>query len=601
MNRWLGLLGAVGVAVAWACTEPHPVLAKRTAPLAQEGKVSPQWLGPWVSGAWYDTARSGEGIIVQFLADGRALAVWFTYPPSGEPGRQAWLLADGGRIDGDTLRFDRVIRPQGARFGAAFDPATVQLNAWGTMSLRFTSCVGAQLNYAGPAAFGSGSRALSRLTTLDEIDCDGARKLTPRGARRSDGLRAKSGAWFVPSRSGEGWMVEELPDGRAVVYWFTYDPEGNQAWTFGTATRQGESLLIEDNLIARGTRFGNDFNANDVRLEPWGRLRLDFSNCQNVAIDYASPLAGYGAATRNAVRLTALGGAPCLDPVTSNPQGLAFVEKAISPAPFQSEHAIAIDGSSLYVLGGFGKPRAFRRYDAASNTWTELPDLPAGRDHPAAFALAGGVYMAGGAANGGGDQATSAFRYDIAAGTWSPVPELVGGYGSHATVLFGRAYIGLGDGALLQFDPVSRRTRLLRPSDSEPRDHSQVVAYLDEIWSLGGRIPETTSVSIYDPVSERWRAGPAFRSKRGGFAAAVVGPRLVIAGGEVIDAGLYVEASSEILGAGANAWEFGPDLPVPVHGTIAGGVGNRFILISGSTIAGQGIGRTGRVFEMAIP
>jgi N-acetylneuraminic acid mutarotase len=588
--------------IAFACLEPHAGKNAKGLVIRVAPKVDNAWLGPWTSGAWFDPARSGEGIILQYLPDGRTLLVFFTYPAVGEPGQQAWLLGQDARITGNTMRFEQVVRPQGARFGDAFNPAQVQLTAWGSINLRFDDCDTLQLSYQGPTGYGSGSRTLKRLTSLEEAACTTSRKLTSGGARRLEGLRSKSGAWFVSSRSGEGWLVEELPDGRTLaVYWFTYDPQGNQAWTIGTGTRQGDSLVIEDNLISRGTRFGSNFNANDVKLEPWGRIELTFRDCNSLDFRYASPLAGFGSASRSATRLTSIAGASCIATPGSLPS-LSYSEKARSPAPFQTEHAVATDGNALYVVGGFGKLRGFRKYEMDANRWTELPDLPAGRDHPAAFAIGGSVYLAGGQPNGGGDQNNPAYRFDLSTNVWSPVPEIVPGYGSHAVVLNGYAYIGMGDGTVQQYDPVNRRSRILSPPTLPPRDHSQVIAFMDEIWSIGGRTPENSGVSIYDPSTERWRDGPPFRARRGGFAAAVVGPRIVIAGGEILSGIPFViEPSTEILVAGSDTWNFGPVLPVPVHGTVAGVSGNRFFLISGSTLAGQGSGATGRVFEMVLP
>jgi hypothetical protein len=115
---------------------------------------------------------------------------------------------------------------------------------------------------------------------------------------------------------------------------------------------------------------------------------------------------------------------------------------------------------------------------------------------------------------------------------------------------------------------------------------------------IAGRSPETRSVAIYDPVSERWRAGPAIRHARGGFAAATVGRHIVITGGEVLEQSLYVEGRSELYAAGADNWESAPDLPVPVHGTAAAGIDGRFIVVAGATEAGTTRGATGRTFEL---
>ncbi|HET6604542.1 MAG TPA: hypothetical protein VFG21_10090 [Xanthomonadaceae bacterium] len=565
------------------------------------GETPEYWIGPGVSGSWYDPGRSGEGFVVQLLPDGRAFAIWFTYPPVGEAGDQAWLLAIDGRIDGDTIEFPQVLRPHGASFGDDFDPAQVQYEQWGTLQFHFQDCGHMSASWSGPPAWGSGTVELTRLTDLDELDCSGERALTATGARSLDGLRMHSGAWYVPSRSGEGWMIEELGEDRAAVYWFTFDPQGNQAWTIGVGTLVEGVYVIPQALIADGARFGADFDSSDVRLRPWGSQHFAFTACDALAMAYAASEPGYGAGAREGARLTRLASSACIDQVPTDPESTAWAELAAMPAPPQSEHAAAVLDGRLYALGGFGDERGFKRYDRAANAWSELPDLPAGRDHLAAFAVDGGIYMVGGAPNGGGDQSRSAYRYDVTGASWEPVDELGFMYGSHAAVVNGRAYIGNTDGSLQEFDPRARRVRRIAGLGDTLRDHSQVVAFLGEVWMLGGRTPETNSVAIYDPVGERWRSGPAFARPRAGFAAAVVGERIMIGGGELVSGrAAELEPTVEIYTAGAERWRFGPNLPVAVHGVPGAALDGRFVVVSGSALAGQEAGATGRVFELTI-
>ena len=580
------LLLAVGVSV----------VIQQPAATAQTGGVV-NWVGPEISGSWFDAARSGEGIIVQFLADGGVIAVWFTYPAQGEVGEQAWLLAQNGVVNGNTIQFANVLRPQGGVFGDTFDPGQIVRAPWGTLSLQFHSCRSVTVQYVGPAAFGSGTRQMTRLTEPDQLGCDGLRELTALGARAMSGLRARSGAWFVPSRSGEGWLVEDLPNQLTLVTWFTFDPQGRQAWTVGVGSRQGSRVVINDNVITRGTRFGSAFDPGAVQRLPWGRLELDFGNCDAAQVTYTSTLPGYAGAARSSVRLTTLAGAPCIDATPAAPTAARWTERTATPASPQSELAVtALDGM-LYAIGGAGDARGFKRYDAATNSWTRLTDTPAGRDHLSAFAIDGGVFMVGGASRGGGEQSINGFRYDVAAARWDNRAELPAVFGSHAAVTNGRAFIGSEAGTLHEYDPRSRAVRVIEPASTQARDHSQVVAFLGEIWMIGGRSPETNSVSIYDPVSRRWRAGPPMVNIRGGFAAAVVGHRIVVAGGEVFSNGTRLEPRTEVFTAGDNVWRLAPNLPVPVHGVAAGSAQGRYFLVSGSTVAGSFAGATGRVFE----
>lgn len=565
------------------------------------GPTGTYWAGPALSGSWFDTARNGEGFVLEVLADGSAVAVWFTYPPAGEAGEQAWLIGQGGRLVGNRIVFDLVTRTRGGVWGDAFDPARIENVTWGTFEFEFTDCTHATLRYTGPAGWGSGSQTLSRLTALDELGCDGARATTASGARALAGLRSKSGPWFVSTRSGEGWFVEELPGGVSVVYWFTYDPQGNQAWTVGAGTRDGNRLVIGENTITRGTRFGAAFDPAAIVRTRWGSIEFNFTECNKADFRYASVLPGYDANTRTATRLGTLASAPCIDGTPQLRRNGTWTELAATPAPAQSEHAATTLDGKIYVLGGYGDGTGFKRYDPANGQWSTLPSLPSGRHHLSAFAIDGGVYFVGGGAIGDAGQDIPGFRYDVATSTWEPRTELAFTYGSQAAVMHGRAYIGAGDGSVEEYDPRARIKRLIHPPDLVERDHAQVVAYLGELWVIAGRSPETNTVAIWNPAAQRWRAGPRVDNRRGGFAAAVVGDQLVIAGGENIGINpARVEPTVEVIVAGAERWAFAPSLPVPVHGVAGAAIGERFYAISGSTQAGSRFGATGRVFAIEL-
>ncbi len=572
-------------------------------PLEKLGDSGGDFIGAEISGTWFAPERSGEGIALQMLEDGSVVLVWFTYPPLGEPGEQAWLLGVSEQIEGNLLRFDAVVRPIGARFGAAFDPADVVNQPWGSIDVEFIDCERLRLSYAGPAAFGAGERELVRLSAPDQLGCSGQRRLQPNGARALEGLRSRSGTWFVPARSGEGWLVDELGGGTTGLYWFTYDEQGGQRWVLATGQRQGDRVDFEGAFIPRGTRFGGDFRSADVVLQPFGRIEVEFDGCAGMQLVYDGGASGLDSAQRPAERLTRVAGLPCVEGAPVASPGLAWRELSPTPGNRQSELAVTRLGDHLYALGGFGSQRAIKRYTPATDEWTTLPPMPDGRHHLAAFATGGAVYYVGGGSDGFDPSYSEGYRLDLASQQWLPVPGFLPTFGSHAAMLHGRAWIGNLDGSLQVFEPRTGRVRRILPQVAGPaRDHSQVVAFMDEIWMIAGRSPETTRVAIYDPIAGRWRDGPPIRVPRGGFAAAVVGPRIVIAGGEVLEAGgASLVGSTEVYTAGAPGWIDGLPMPVPVHGTAGAGHGGSFYLVSGSVQAGRMTGATGRLFALDLP
>src|SRR3982750_4640360 len=177
------LLAVASIGLAGLPVAAARMLSHTHVPMQGAKAVSPLWVGPAFSGTWFAPERSGEGISLQILDNGSALALWFTYPPAGAAAQQAWIYAADGRIEGDRVIFDGAITTRGPRFGASFNPSELQVQPWGTMELRFSDCNTVDLTYAGPAAWGSGSRRLTRLTAYAELECDGKKRLTSSGTR----------------------------------------------------------------------------------------------------------------------------------------------------------------------------------------------------------------------------------------------------------------------------------------------------------------------------------------------------------------------------------------------------------------------------------
>ncbi len=136
---------------------------------------------------------------------------------------------------------------------------------------------------------------------------------TLRSERLSTALRsgAMTGSWYDPSHTGEGWAIEVLADGRAVVTWYTYDLQGAQMWLIGVGEITGNSIHIDEMLVTQGAVFGLDFDPDDVILSNWGILDIEFDECDSAEVSYQSN-GEFGSGTLQAIRLTALAGLECM-------------------------------------------------------------------------------------------------------------------------------------------------------------------------------------------------------------------------------------------------------------------------------------------------
>jgi hypothetical protein len=540
------------------------------------------------SGSWFNLDRIGEGFVVQVLPGGNAVVTWFTYPPVGEAGSQAWMLATG-TVQGDKIVLDDVVRPSGGIFGPGFDPDTVVLEDWGTLEMEFHGCNSATVTWEGPPSFGSGAMEVVRLSSIDDVACE-AQVQEETGQDRI--IAGRSGPWFDVSHDGEGWMIEVLPNGEMVVYWFTYDDQGNQVWMIGIARVDGRTFWVEDLLIAGGTHFGDDFVAGDVILERWGSFGFLFGDCANAAMRYRSPDERFGEGTLQPVHLAQLAATDCADPPPAVPLSGGQWRVAGELPHWNSESASAgLDGFA-YHGGGVGATSVFLRFDPLEGSFDTLPGLPESRHHPMMTTDGEAIYMAGGYGGRRSVGQANFWRFDPALGFWEILPDLpqpraAGGM----AYMLERVWVVGGEGLgprLLAFDPETETWESFS-SSSAYSDHMQSVAFENEIWWMGGRSGATTDrVVIWNPVTREWREGPPMNDARSGFAARVVQGQIMVAGGERLDTFPFTLVPTvEVFAPGMDQWVLAPPLPTRVHGVTGAAVGGEFVLIGGSTDAGS--------------
>jgi YVTN family beta-propeller protein len=269
-----------------------------------------------LSGAWYDPAHDGEGWFVQILDDNRALVYWFTYTPPAVGGEKAQSWIGGvGEIKGSSIVVTAAesVIADGPPFGLDFDPTRVHRRPWGKFVLSFSDCNGGVMYYRSEDLdYGSGSLDLVRLSEIDTQACGSQVGLTAVQQAEDDFAVSASisGAWYDPSHDGEGWLLEVLPGGRALLAWFSYDPDGNQAWFLNTGAVEGNRIRF-DLTVPSGTDFGPTFNPGDVSRPPWGTAVFTFDDCNSGSMSYESQVEGYGSGSLGLKRLTSLSGLEC--------------------------------------------------------------------------------------------------------------------------------------------------------------------------------------------------------------------------------------------------------------------------------------------------
>ncbi len=273
-----------------------------------------QPIDPSISGSWYAPSRSGEGIAAHMLDNGTMLNYFFTFD---EHGRQQWLVG-AQTADAHSASWRELLRTQG-KFDTGLpdeDPEAIEdrgsfridrLDSDRVMAERVyitdeTSdiCLSPYpppLNCFGNSL--SDRREYERLSQLAGTTCNNGSLHPP--------FEQVSGAWYSPQRSGEGFLVEALPDNSAVVYWFTYKPDdsGEQAWMVGQGTLEDLGILTSpppehpyratiDLHQPVGTRYGEAFDAEEIERTAWGQLELRFGPEGDGHVYFDSNLDEYG-------------------------------------------------------------------------------------------------------------------------------------------------------------------------------------------------------------------------------------------------------------------------------------------------------------------
>lgn len=177
---------------------------------------------PEHSGAWYNKDQSGHGLSIQVLDDERTIAFWFAYTPEGH---SMFLVIDGVN-DHHTVTGPAYYQ-EGMIWGQ-FNPATLQSEVWGEVSIEFLGCNSAVLTWSsGMEGYGDGQVELERLTYVAGLECD-------------DVAAELTGEWQV-----------EFADGGGGPYPVTVDADGEFEFFDGLACRwEGHIHVV---FMARGS------------------------------------------------------------------------------------------------------------------------------------------------------------------------------------------------------------------------------------------------------------------------------------------------------------------------------------------------------------
>ena len=234
-------------------------------------------------------------------------------------------------------------------------------------------------------------------------------------------------------------------------------------------------------------------------------------------------------------------------------------------------YGFAQNGEDLYVISGDtaggGFTSALRRFNATTNIWTSLANIPSPSEGPVAAFYGGKIYVADGFSFGG------AFRiYNVATNTWSTGPSRPGAsdsFGAAAGAFNGKVYVvggtsGNFSNTLLSIYDIASNTWSVGPAAPSPfylGGYAQNGRYLYLVGSLVSGGPTEAVTQRLDMATNTWTTGPAWPTPRGQCALVVAGTKLIAIGGDGPSA--QVDELDTIAWPGGT-WVASPDnLPSP--------------------------------------
>jgi N-acetylneuraminic acid mutarotase len=261
------------------------------------------------------------------------------------------------------------------------------------------------------------------------------------------------------------------------------------------------------------------------------------------------------------------------------------------PTARQQLGASVVNGV-IWVVGGLTDNASTPKvegYDPAVDAWKTGPDLPLPLHHEMVVTYHNELIALGGwVPDGPALTATVSDKvFALRNGAWVELPHLLHPRAAGAAAVVGDQIVVFGGQANAKLVPTAEVFDGKKWSETErlpvPRDHLAGASDGHFVYAVGGRDLSSDknlgAVDRYDPAARHWTKLPDLRTPRGDLGAAVVGGRLLTAGGE---SPTSVFDTVELLDLKTNAWSSGPAMHTPRHGMAMVGLGSTVYALAGA-------------------
>jgi hypothetical protein len=277
--------------------------------------------------------------------------------------------------------------------------------------------------------------------------------------------------------------------------------------------------------------------------------------------------------------------------------------RARAPLPIpRTEMAWAVAyRNRVHLVGGYAEQRVDKpyhhAYDAASDRWEELPQLPRGANHVGVATLGERLYAFGGFIEQNRTPHDEAFVFD--GQRWERIRRLPETCGAMSCIALGNR-VHLVGGAIgsdwrrsidwhIVYDPASDRYERRQPLPVA-RDHTGIVVVGNAIHVIGGRVDSFhTNSSLhhsYDAQADRWEFRTPLPTPRSGHGRVLYRGKVFVMGGEGTN---RVFGQNEAWDPATDRWEAYAPMLTPRHGMGAVVVGDTIVVAGGGPQMGGGV------------
>lgn len=149
-------------------------------------------------------------------------------------------------------------------------------------------------------------------TDYGRNECDIGAFETPPGTPLFEG--GDNGLYYSPGHDGHYVTIEEVRPEEYVIFWNTFDLDGNHVWVYAMGTRDRSFIRADGYYQSEGVLVpGAGAEVNTDALLDWGRMTVSLFDCSEGRLTYDSELPQFGSGSFPLRRLGLIDALGCSD------------------------------------------------------------------------------------------------------------------------------------------------------------------------------------------------------------------------------------------------------------------------------------------------